>query len=135
MFLEFAEWATYCRRKPVRYIRGPKAAVCQVCGLPGTNENPLQSAHVIGFDVGVIDLGMTPDFLDSDRNIVTAHRCGCNKQSELDIQGSIARLRGSTLASKNCRLTSRLRYKGGLGANTANKETETREGTFHDDAS
>lgn len=93
MFLEYAEWATYRRRKPVRYIRRPKAAVCQVCGLPGTNENPLQSAHRIGFDIGVIDLGMTPEFLDSDMNIVTAHRCGCNKKSELDIPGSLLRLR------------------------------------------
>jgi hypothetical protein len=93
MFLDEAEWHTYCRRKAVRYIRRPRAAVCQVCGLPGSSENPLQSAHIIGFDVGVIDLGMTPDFLDSDKNIVTAHRRTCNRSSELDLQGSMSRLR------------------------------------------
>lgn len=95
MFLDEAEWLTYCRRKPVRYIRRPRAAACQVseCGLPGSSENPLQSAHLIGFDVGVIDLGLTPEFLDSDKNIVTAHRRGCNKQSELDLEGSMRRLR------------------------------------------
>ena len=70
MFLDEAEWLTYCKRKPVRYIRTFKAAVCQVCGQPGSPENPLQKAHIIGFDVGVIDLGMTPDFLDSEKNIV-----------------------------------------------------------------
>jgi hypothetical protein len=48
---------------------------------------------VIGFDVGVIDLGLTPEFLDSDGNIVTAHRRTCNKKSELGLQGSMARLR------------------------------------------
>jgi hypothetical protein len=93
MFLDKAEWLTYCRRKPVRYIRTAKAAVCQVCGLPGSSENPLQNAHIIGFDVGVIDLGMTPEFLDSEKNIVTAHRRTCNKQSELGLQDSMSRLR------------------------------------------
>jgi hypothetical protein len=53
----------------------------------------LQSAHIIGFDIGVIDLGLTPEFLDSEKNIVTAHRRLCNKQSELDLTASMARLR------------------------------------------
>ena len=93
MFLDEVEWLTYCRRKPVRYIRRPRATVCQLCGLPGSPDNPLQSAHIIGFGLGVIDLGMTPEFLDSDKNIVTAHRRACNKQSEFDLQGSMNRLR------------------------------------------
>lgn len=95
MFLDEAEWLTYCRRKPVRYIRRAKAALCQAwgCGLSGSPENPLQHAHVIGFEVGVIDLGLTPEFLDSDKNIVTAHRRTCNKAVELGLQGSMARLR------------------------------------------
>ena len=67
--------------------------VCEVCGKPGSTENPLQNAHIIGFDVGVIDLGLSPDFLDSDQNIKTAHRSTCNKQTELDLQGSMDRLR------------------------------------------
>jgi hypothetical protein len=93
MFLDEPEWLTYCRRKPVRYIRTAKATVCQVCSLPGSSVNPLQNAHIVGFDVGVIDLGLTPEFLDSDKNIVTAHRRTCNKQSELDLTASMARLR------------------------------------------
>lgn len=93
MFLDEAEWLTYCRRKPVRYIRRPRARACQVCGLPGSPENPLRSAHIIGFDAGVIDLGLTPEYLDSQSNIVTAHRRDCNKQSELDLTDSMARLR------------------------------------------
>jgi hypothetical protein len=48
---------------------------------------------MIGFDLGVIDLGLTEDFLDSDKNIVTAHRRLCNKQAELDLTASMARLR------------------------------------------
>jgi hypothetical protein len=62
--------------------------------LPVSLDNPLQSAHVIGFDVGVIDLGLTPEFLDSEENIVTAHRRTCNKKVELDLQGSMHRLFG-----------------------------------------
>ena len=67
--------------------------VCQACGQPGSIENPLQSAHVIGFDLGVIDLGLTPEFLDSDKNIVTAHRQTCNRRSELSLCDSMLRLR------------------------------------------
>src|SRR5688572_8091024 len=71
MFLEEAEWLTYCRRKPVRYIRRPRATTCWLCHSMGSPYNPLQSAHRIGFDVGVIELGLTPEFLDSEENIVT----------------------------------------------------------------
>jgi len=92
MFLDETEWLAYCRRKPVRYIRRQRASACQLCGLPGAPENPLQSAHIIGFDLGVIDLGLTPEFLDSEKNIVTAHRRVCNKQSELDLTASIGQL-------------------------------------------
>ncbi len=92
-FLEASEWLTYCRRKPVRYIRKPKAALCQACGLPESPGNPLQNAHVIGFDIGVIDLALTPEFLDSDVNILTAHRNTCNKGSELNLLDSMVRLR------------------------------------------
>ena len=94
-FLEASEWLTYCRRKPVRYIRKPKTALCQVCGLPESPGNPLQNAHVIGFDMGVIDLALTPEFLDSDVNIITAHRSTCNKGSELNLPDSMFRLESS----------------------------------------
>jgi hypothetical protein len=98
-FLSESEWRTYCRRKPVRYIRKRKEAVCHVCGKPATTDNPFQNAHVISFDIGVIDLALTPDFLDSDANIVTAHRLTCNKATELDLRGSMARLRSLGIPS------------------------------------
>ena len=93
MFLNEAEWGTYCRRKPVRYIRRPKTDACQICGLAASEANPLQSAHVIAFDLGIIDLALTPEYLDSDENIVTAHRQSCNKRAELGLHNSIRRLR------------------------------------------
>jgi hypothetical protein len=93
-FLLEAEWTTYRRRKPVRYIRKPKASTCEVCGRQGTAADPLQNAHVIGFDVGVVDLALTPEYLDSDENIITAHRKTCNRASELDLAGSMKRLKG-----------------------------------------
>jgi hypothetical protein len=92
-FLEEAEWHTYRRRRPVRYIRRPRATVCIFCGDEESPENPLQSAHIIGFDVGVIELGLTPEFLDSDENIATAHRRTCNRSVDLGLQGSMVRLR------------------------------------------
>jgi hypothetical protein len=92
-FLTEAEWQTYCRRKPVRYIRKRKDEVCRVCGKSATADNSFQNAHIISFDIGVIDLALTPDFLDSDANIATAHRITCNKATELDLHASMARLR------------------------------------------
>ena len=92
-FLLESEWLTYCRRKPVRYIRKLKTHMCQICGLPASLENPLQNAHIIGFDIGVIDLALTPEFLDSDMNIVTAHRKICNKKSELSLSNAIIHLK------------------------------------------
>jgi hypothetical protein len=93
VFLTQEEWLTYCRRKPVRYIRYPKTLVCQVCGNPPLNNNPLQSAHIIGFDLGIIELGLTPEFLDSDKNIMTAHRNTCNKKVEQNLSNSMIKLR------------------------------------------
>jgi len=84
-FLTEAEWQTYCRRKPVRYIRKQRGLTCWVCGQAATAANPFQNAHIISFDLGVIELALTPDFLDSDANIVTAHRIACNKATELDL--------------------------------------------------
>jgi hypothetical protein len=93
MFLDEPEWLTYCRRKPVRYIRRPRGTTCSQCGSSGLRDNPLQSAHIIGFDVGVIELGLTPEFLDSEKNIIIACRRKCNKKCELDLQASMRRLR------------------------------------------
>jgi hypothetical protein len=93
IFLDEAEWLTYCRRKPVRYPKAEKATVCEVCGSQGSPESPLQNAHRIGFDLGVIELGLTPEFLDLSRNIVTACRRDCNKRSELGLKSSMELLR------------------------------------------
>lgn len=88
-FLTEEEWQTYRRRKPVRYIREPYFEVCEVCRLPANEENPFQNAHKIGFDLGIVQLALTPEFLDGRRNIVTAHRKICNRAAELDITQSM----------------------------------------------
>lgn len=89
IFLTKEEWQTYCRRKPVRYIKKAKDNLCCVCGECATTQNPFQNAHIIGFDVGIIDLGLTPDFLDSAENIKTAHRNVCNKKAECSLQDAL----------------------------------------------
>lgn len=84
-FLTKEEWETYMKRKPVRYIRRPKEKICSICELPESLDNPLQNCHVIGFDIGIKYFGLTPDYLDSPQNIVTAHRKQCNKKAELPL--------------------------------------------------
>ena len=83
------EWRTYLRRKPVRYVHKAKTRVCEICSLPGTRENPLQNAHRIGFDCGVRNLALTPEYLDDHTNIVTAHRIKCNNLVELSLEDTI----------------------------------------------
>jgi hypothetical protein len=53
----------------------------------------MQHAHRVSFDLGIIDLALTPDFLDSTANIVSAHKVKCNKASELSLTDSIQHLR------------------------------------------
>lgn len=98
VFLEECEWRTYVRRMPVRYIRKSHATVCEVCGLPPSKDNPLQHSHIIGFKLGVLDLALTPDFLDSHDNIISAHKRGCNSQAELGLDDAVARLVALSIA-------------------------------------
>lgn len=94
MFLDEAEWRTYLRRMPVRYIKKKHSPVCDVCGLPPFADNPLQHSHRIGFNVGIRKLGLTPDFLDSDQNIVSAHRKVCNASAEMSHAKALQWLEG-----------------------------------------
>jgi hypothetical protein len=88
------EHQTYLRRMPVRFVKHAKDSVCWVCGGPATPDNPFENAHRIPFGVGVRRYKLTPEFLDSKENIVTAHKRGCNKRAELsdsDIQELLSR--------------------------------------------
>ena len=83
MFLTQPEWETYMRRMPVRFIKKAHSGVCVVCGKPAEQGNPLEHSHLIGFSVGVKKFALSPDFLDSDSNIKSAHKRGCNAALEL----------------------------------------------------
>jgi hypothetical protein len=85
-FLTNAEYAVYCRRLPVRYAAKsatPKPEVCGVCGGPAMPKNPLQAAHRISFNIGILQYRLTPDWLDRPENLVWAHRHTCNKKVEM----------------------------------------------------
>ena len=86
IFLKKEEWQTYLRRMPVRYIKKKKREICEICGKPPTKDNPFESSHIIGFRVGVDVFGLTPNFLDHDDNIVTAHKKLCNSKAEKSTQ-------------------------------------------------
>lgn len=92
-FLTEAEWRTYLRRKPVRNIQNPKSDTCAICGKVADQNNPFQHIHKIDFDLGIIRLALTPEFLDGDRNIVTAHRTTCTKRAGYGLQNAMRFLR------------------------------------------
>lgn len=73
----------------MRYIKKEKLTACEVCGKEEEKDNKFQNAHKIGFGLGIIELALTPEFIDGDRNIVTAHRNVCNSGAELDIIASM----------------------------------------------
>lgn len=89
MFLTREEYNTYLRRKPVRYIRKKLDTICVICGLEPTSGNPLQNAHKIGFEMGLVYLGLTPEYVDNHNNIVSAHRTSCNQMAELSLEDSM----------------------------------------------
>jgi len=93
IFLTKQEWQTYLRRMPVRYIRKKKTSICQICGKPSNKDNPFESSHIIGFKMGIVSFGLTPDFLDRDENIVSAHKRLCNSKAEITIQNVCKRLK------------------------------------------
>lgn len=97
MFLTRSEWMLYRRRHPVRYIKKKKQKVCSVCEQAELHENSLQWAHRIPFIRGVVQLALTPEFLDSEENLVTAHKKECNKASELDLVDSMGLLHSKSV--------------------------------------
>ena len=86
-FLTDAEHQTYLRRMPVRYVNNKLKGVdvCYVCGDIAQENNPLQVAHKVPFGVGIIKYRLTPEWLDSEHNLVKAHRKICNKLAELSV--------------------------------------------------
>ncbi len=93
IFLTKEEWHTYIRRMPVRYIRKKKNELCQICGKPPSKDNSFESSHIIGFKIGIVYFGLTPDFLDRDENIVSAHKRLCNSKAEITTQDVCKRLK------------------------------------------
>lgn len=99
IFLTRDEWETYLKRKPVRYIKKKHSLTCEICNKPETRENPFQCAHKIGFDIGIVYLALTPEFVDSHDNIVTAHRQLCNISAELTLVGAMSWLKARGIKS------------------------------------
>ena len=91
-FLTKEEWQTYIKRMPVRYIRKEKEELCEICGKPESKDNKFNLSHKIGFYLGILNFGLTPDFVDRDENIITAHRKFCNREAEMTIQDVCKRL-------------------------------------------
>jgi hypothetical protein len=99
IFLSEAEYATYRRRLPVRYSArnaNPSNGRCEICGLEASGGNPLQAAHKVPFNIGILKYGFTPDWLDGPDNLSWAHRVRCNRCVEwivAQIDALVANLR------------------------------------------
>ncbi len=99
VFLSEAEWETYKKRKPVRYIKKKKPELCEICDEPEESNNPFENSHLIGFGLGITYLGLTPEYVDGYDNIVSAHRKECNSKAELSLLESCKELKSKGIKS------------------------------------
>lgn len=91
VWLTVCEWETFRRRVAVRFPQHLRKALeerdglrCVVCGLDEQDGRPrLQLAHRVPFKIGVVDWGLTPDWLDGKENLGLAHVGACNDRFEL----------------------------------------------------
>lgn len=91
VWLTEAEWETYRRRVAVRYPQRSRSNVvardgetCSICGGSARDpQRPIQLAHRVPFKLGVVDWGLSPDWLDGVENLCLAHRGACNDSAEL----------------------------------------------------
>lgn len=90
IWLTHTEWETYRRRVAVRYpqkvrqqVAARDGAACCICGGREREDRPIQLAHRVPFKLGVVDWGLTPDWLDGIENLCLAHRGACNDGVEL----------------------------------------------------
>lgn len=101
-WLSLTEWETYRRRVAVRYPQKTRAQVvardgefCSICGGDDdSGTRPIQLAHRVPFKLGVVDWGLSPDWLDGLENLCLAHRGACNDEAELKTAQIPAHLRG-----------------------------------------
>ena len=82
-WLTIEEWETYKRRPAVRYPQKLRPAVIardgEGCSICNSNDGrPIQLAHHVPFKVGLLDFGLTPDWLDGVDNLRLAHQGACN---------------------------------------------------------
>lgn len=101
-WLTEAEWGTYRRRVAVRYNESKRATVasrqggmCFTCGEAPLEGHKMQLAHRVPFRVGVIDWGLTPDWLDRADNLCLTHAGACNHAAELTASEIAKLLRAS----------------------------------------
>lgn len=91
VWLTEAEWETYRRRVAVRYPQKLRPQVvardgesCSICGATSEDVGrPIELAHRVPFKLGVVDWGLSPDWLDGVANLCLAHRGACNDSAEL----------------------------------------------------
>lgn len=109
VWLNHAEWETYRRRVAVRFPQKLRAEVasrqgelCFTCGQDlSTNPERVQLAHRVPFKIGVVDWGLTPDWLDSAANLCLAHVGKCNDGAELTNSEIVKHLRALGLDLAN----------------------------------
>lgn len=91
VWLSVEEWQTYRKRVAVRYPQKSRPDVeardgdhCSVCGKrDDEGERRIQLAHRVPFRIGVVDWGLTPDWLDDVNNLCLAHQGACNNKAEI----------------------------------------------------
>ena len=62
-------------------------------------KNPLENSHIIGFSLGIVYLGLTPEYVDNNVTIISAHRKRCNSKAVLNLLVSCKLLKARGIKS------------------------------------
>jgi hypothetical protein len=75
-FLTEYEWNTYQKCLPETLIRKMKYPLSCECStnVDGESSSNFKKSHKIKFNMGIIQLGLTPDFLDASLNVNVSHK-------------------------------------------------------------
>jgi len=65
-------------RSPSDY-KNEKHKICISCGKGGTKSNPITNGHKTPYGKGIFEFSLSPEFLNSEQNVVRIHRRkGCD---------------------------------------------------------
>ncbi|MBA1838158.1 hypothetical protein GC584_08075 [Corynebacterium sp. zg912] len=111
-----SEWETYRKEVPRRFSGKRREAIIkrdgEKCAHCKGKTGILQVTHIVPFDIGVVDFGLTPWWLTQDENLALAHKNNCSSHVRLGIEAipSYLTTKGLNLSDSPAAKSGRLKF-------------------------